>query len=75
MTPCLLSEVRMAPDCAADNNRKKDARLLYMMELASSQLPLYHGCYAILISGKRDDFFAGHVSCNCAYKPQRKNNK
>jgi hypothetical protein len=29
-----------------------------MMEVASSRLPLYDGCYAIFISGNRDDFFA-----------------
>jgi len=46
-----------ASGCAAHNKRKKDARLLYMMELASSRLPLHRGCCAIIQSGKLDDLF------------------
>ena len=42
------------------NNRKKDARLLYMMELASSRLPqALELC--TFVSGNRDDFFAVDV--------------
>ncbi len=47
----------------ADNNRKEDARLLYMMELASSRLP-WSGCFATIYNGNRDDFFARDVRRN-----------
>ena len=47
----------------ADNNRKEDARLLYIMELASCSCPR-SGCSAIIYGGQEHDFFAGHVSRN-----------
>jgi hypothetical protein len=43
----------------------KRCSILYMMELASSRLPLYHGCFARSKCGNQDDFFAVDVSCNC----------
>ena len=49
---------------AAHNNRKEDARLLYMMELASCSCPQF-GCFAFICSGQEDNFFAGHVMRNC----------
>ena len=52
------------PVQTADNNRKEDARLLYMMELASCSCPR-SGCSAIIYGGQEHDFFAVDVSCNC----------
>jgi hypothetical protein len=46
---------------AAANNRKEDAQLLYMMVLASSRLPLYHGYFAKFICSNRDGFSAVDV--------------
>ncbi len=47
----------------SDNNRKKDARLLYMMVLASSRLPRTMELRTF-ICGNRDDFFAVDVRRN-----------
>jgi hypothetical protein len=51
---------RSASGCAAYNNRKKDARSLYMMELASSRLPQALELRAF-VGGNRDDRFAVDV--------------
>ncbi len=48
----------------ATNNRKKDARLLYMMELASSRLPRAMEL-CTFVGGNRDDFFLQDVMRNC----------
>ncbi len=52
------SKRTVAVSAAADNNRKKDAHHGTYIAFASSRLPLYHGCYAIILSGNRDDFVA-----------------
>ena len=54
---------------AAHNIRKKDAQLLYMMELASSRLPQALELRTP-VRGNRDDFFANHVMRNA---PRRSN--
>ena len=48
---------------AADNNRKKDARLLYIVALASSRFAALFELRTFMAS-KRDDFFAMDVICH-----------
>ncbi len=59
-----IVDVNYGYKTTSPNNRKKDARLLYMIELASSRFAAsWMPCN--IFSGKRDNFFAVDVSCNC----------
>jgi len=51
---------RLKGDLFENINRKEDARLLYMMELASCSCPKT-GCSAIIYGGQEHDFFAVDV--------------
>ena len=62
MNPCALSVQKPAPStrrATATNMRKKDARLLYIMVLASSRFAAFIELRTFMASN-RDDFFANH---------------